>query len=522
MANKIEVLWSDNIFAKNKGEISAKFITNSPTKTAILNRSEYKIDYLTNSRFLEAVDNAETKYDKKYGIEVFSNRPDYPREVVLEKMIAAREELRKSRNGFTDDQKFIVSDYAWKVGDTYINKPKAHKKGPVEGVKQVVDFLTNQAVGQEVSGEGWIAEFEIGSDEFTLYRFNTNVDSIKEGLADKERQSLTRMIFKNRLSVSAGLDLSTALKYGLIETKKMVSLELTKFKGSGKQISELNGEYLFGVDFKRHLMTRMLAFLDGFKIGIIPPGFNLNIDSLINNRDYDMEAARIPVVSDFQNAIAKWKKSLRLKETEPELLQKLKAEFIELKSIMEKPEDPSYELLDTASEASDVFIFALFMFIHRGIDIEKIIGDKAEQIGHKKLSEKYTFKDLEQIFMKDKDLPPDLSSQQLIFLLENSLDELDRLIQKKEEDKIVKQSFNIIYLSAFLIHKLGYRLEPVLVGKHHRNIHKYPPDEFTQEALNTNGLKIEDAQFIIKSLWDRSLDRPFLLAQIDSFTEENN
>jgi hypothetical protein len=256
------------------------YITNGQPKREIL--QSIGISVLAYPGLLHTVNTAEQQFDESHGIGLITTLENYPYHVVATKAEAGKKWLEQSLDNkpeslqlpFGKDNSFVVSDTVWLTNGLFVNKPKLHQEGAIIGVREIKRLLLSlsQTDSGVIGNETSIAKFGLKEDPPQFYRFKTRIGKVNPSLTETQLRLLTEMVYRNRDTVAAGLDLWECLKIGIIVPDNFISLCLNMFEG---EISYHKGILLSRDLDSQQLNEEATNFLKGWWLGIISPDYNL-------------------------------------------------------------------------------------------------------------------------------------------------------------------------------------------------------------------------------------------------------
>lgn len=256
------------------------YITNGQPKIGIL--QSFGISFLAYPGLLNAVRIAEQEFDKKNGVGLVTPLDNYPYKVVVAKSEAGKRwlgqlldrKLDALQLPFGKDTSFVVSDTTWRVDGGYVNKPISYPNGAINGVRELKSMLLSLRDNQVVMGsETWVAKFWLTGKGSQFFRFQTSIGIINPDLTEEQLHEMTRMIFKNREIMAAGLDVWECLQKGIIVPNRFISLCLTMFE---RETINHNGIFLSRNLNSQQLDEETTNFLKGWWLGIISPDYEMS------------------------------------------------------------------------------------------------------------------------------------------------------------------------------------------------------------------------------------------------------
>lgn len=466
-----------------------------------------------------AVDAAEQSFDQENEIGIVTFMPEYPKMVTLAKLQALRKVVNEKF--VATDRDLVITDFTWKVGGSYLNKPRSE-----EDISKMENIYSRAADAElPIVGEGWIARYNMSQDNFYLYRFETEFgqfvgDLFRNG---KKRDNFHRMMLGEINKASGGLDFTAMLINNHLDmhsksgrNKNGIELSVERYSGNfseGRPIVEpeaADTKSMFSASVLQGAVAGMLPFIDAFKVGIVPKEFEFNLNDYLylDGREFE-KTSSITSTDSLQKKIEEWRRSVLFPAELDGTVTRLKSEADEVRLVFQQMVSGHRDRLDVASHSADVFIYACQILNRLGVRVTESLFSGQTGV---------TFEQYE-------DRLSAINSPKR----EKILSELQRKINALEKHKtytgnqeiIMNITMDIANLSALIIMDAGYHLQPILVGKHDRNIRKYPHDLFTRQNLQIlSKITRDQANTIIKNLWDSQFDRDILSAHVKDYEDK--
>lgn len=511
----------------------AALVTKGRTKMAILEKLH--LVAVNDHDLLDAVGEAEEKFDRDNGVGIMTEMVDYSKHVALAKLRALRQAYKSKF--VSTDRDLVITDFTWRIGGVYLNKPRDER-----GVRAMMEVYEAAAsIGAPISNEGWVARYEPEADTFLLYRFETDMGYFGDNIfSGKSRAQFQKSLEEHMETASGGLDFASLLinkrivlkptkqKEGKVSKQNGISIRMERFNGGFVKDEPVVVEPLsqeekiqYQVTVLQSAVAGMLPFLDAFKVGIVPKEFDFNLnDYLYLDGSEFAETNRIRDLDTYQRKIGEWKRSVMFSDNLSFIVLKLKGELDEARLVSRRTTSGHADLLDLASHSADLYIYAAQIANVLGMRMTENLFPGQKSVTFEELEERLKDHPNYKGFLAN---PP--RYKEIMEALEKKVSSLQRhrSAASPNSEIIGKVTQDIANLAVIMIIASGHHIQPILVGKHDRNIRKYPHDLFVRQNLQIlSKMTIEEANQIIRNLWDQQLDRDILMTHIIEYEKSKS